>query len=387
MEVLELAKKLIAFKTVTPENNGIMEFIQEFLLQNSFETVIIKEFSDINPKAKNTFNLYASRFKNCKDKNLCFAGHVDVVPEGKESLWKFPPFSPVIEDDILYGRGASDMKCAIAAFLYASFLFFKENPDFKGGNVSILLTGDEEDNGINGTIKMLKFLHKESVKIDDVILGEPTSEKLLGDTIKIGRRGSVSFFLEIFGIQGHIAYPDFAKNPIKSLSKVINALLSLRLDEGTPHFQSSNLEIIKVGPEQGANNIIPASATCFFNIRFNNIHTGASLVEKIRNLLQEVCDLKFKLTPYINGESFLNEKVALSSIAMEAVKEISGIDSKFSTSGGTSDARFIKEYARVIELGMLNATAHKVDENCPVADIISLSKIYNKILEKYFFSK
>lgn len=397
MDALYLAKKLISFESVTPNDGGVLEFISNALTEIGFEEVLVKEFSDINKKAKNTLNLYAQVFRTSSKsddlgevlrgengRNLCFAGHVDVVPPGKEYLWRFSPFEPTVEDGILYGRGASDMKAAIACFIAATNLFLKENKGWNNGNISILLTADEEGDAINGTSKMLKYISSLGYKMDDVIVGEPTSEKTLADTIKIGRRGSISFNLEIIGVEGHIAYPHLAQNPITELAKVIVLLKGLKLDDGTEFFQSSNLEVVKIGPEENASNVIPGSATCFFNIRYNNLHKGEDLAKQIRDLIGGGCSMKFRLSYDISGESFLSEKTELADIAFKCARKIKGFDPNFSTSGGTSDARFIKDYTNVIELGMLNNTAHKIDECVKLADIEELTEIYKKIIETYF---
>jgi succinyl-diaminopimelate desuccinylase len=384
MNSIELTKKLISFKSVTPEDDGIMKFISETLQGLNFKKILVKSFSDINENAKDTLNLYASLFEETSGNNLCFAGHVDVVPAGKEYLWKYGPFEPVVEDGILYGRGASDMKAAIAAFITAVSEFLEENKGFKKGNISFLLTGDEEGNAINGTAKMLKHINGLGIKIDDCIVGEPTSEVKIGDIIKIGRRGSISFNLTINGVGGHIAYPAFTKNPITELAKVIVALKAEKFDNGTEFFERSNLEVVKVLVENEATNVVPEAASCFFNIRFNNLHTSEALVKKVHEIISKATDFSFKISHYSSGESFLNEKAEIADVTLNAVKEICGFEASFSTSGGTSDARFIKNYAQVVELGMRNKTAHKIDENVGIEEIETLKNIYKKILYKYF---
>jgi succinyl-diaminopimelate desuccinylase len=380
MKIEELAIKLLSFKTITPEDDGIMDFLQNILTQIGFQEVFVKKFTDIDENAKDTLNLYASLKANTK-KNLCFAGHVDVVPAGKEFLWKFPPFEPTIEDGILYGRGASDMKCAIASFVFAVKELLEEKLlNLEEKNISILLTGDEEANAINGTRKMLLELQKRGIRIDGAIVGEPTSEEKLGDVIKIGRRGSISFNLLIEGVEGHIAYPYLAKNPVHELLAVSSKLASLKLDDGNENFEPSSLQIVKLSPENGAENVIPKTASCFFNIRFNNLHTSESLKIKIEDLIKQNVNLPFKLAVKVSGESFLTEKGLLSNLSFNAVKEICGFEPKFSTNGGTSDARFIKNYAPVIEIGMLNKTAHKTDESIPTEDLKKLKNIYKQII-------
>lgn len=384
MKLLNLAKELINFKTVTPDDKGIMAFIEGKLKKIGFERIIIEKFSDINEKAKETLNLYGALFDGNGGKNLCFGGHVDVVPEGKEHLWRFPPFEATVEDGVLYGRGASDMKTAIAAFIIAAEEFLTENKGFNKGNISLLLTGDEEGDAINGTKKMLKHIEGLGVKLTNVLVGEPTSELELGDVIKHGRRGSISFNLEITGVQGHIAYPHLAKNPIPELAKIVCLLSALKLDEGNSEFAPSSLQIVKVGPEFGAENVIPSSAACFFNIRFNNLQKGEKIVAEMKKIISENTNFNFKLSHTISGEAFLSEKTEFNEVVFNSVKEILGIEPKFSTSGGTSDARFIKDYAPVLELGVLNKTAHKIDEHVAVKDLQNLKEVYKKILYKYF---
>jgi succinyl-diaminopimelate desuccinylase len=381
MKIQELAMKLISIKTVSPEDNGIMFFIEQILREIGFENIMIKKFSDIDNSAQDTLNLYASLKKDNTIKNLCFAGHVDVVPAGKEYLWKFPPFEPTIEDGVLYGRGASDMKCAIASFIIAVKECLEE--DLTKTNISLLLTGDEEANAINGTKKMLLEIAKQGVKLDGVIVGEPTSEEKLGDTIKIGRRGSISFNLEIEGVGGHIAYPHLAKNPVHEISKIVNLLCNLKLDEGNESFNPSSIQVVKLEVLNNAENVIPQTASCFFNIRFNNIHTSEKLKNYIEDFIKKNTDFKFRLKSRVSGEAFLTSKEELAHLTFNAVKDVCGFEPKFSTTGGTSDARFIKEYAPVVELGVLNKTAHKVDECVPLQDIIKLKDIYKKLIENW----
>ena len=386
MNEIELSKKLIAFETVTPQDNGITDFISNFLAKEvGFAEIIIKNFTDVNEKAKDTLNLYASLFKHTSKKNnFCFAGHLDVVPAGKEYLWKFPPFEPTIEDGVLYGRGASDMKTAVASFIIATKEFLNENQGFDKGNISILLTCDEEGNALNGTPKMLKFISEMGITLNHVLVGEPTSEETVGDTIKNGRRGSISFTLTIEGKQGHIAYPALAKNPIHELVKLASILSDYTLDEGCEGFLPSSLQIVKLSPEFGADNVIPASASCFFNIRFNSLHTGSSIKEKISEIIKQNTEFKFKLTSFLSGEAFLTVDEKFAIIVQKSIKEVAEVEAKLSTSGGTSDARFIKNYASVLELGMPSSTAHQIDESVKVSEITTLKNIYKKILHNYF---
>lgn len=385
MNEIELSKKLISFKSVTPNDDGIIDFISTIIKNDlKFEEVIVKKFTDINEKAKDTFNIYASLFKTHKGNNFCFAGHLDVVPEGKEYLWKFPPFEPIVEDGILYGRGASDMKTAIASFVVALQEFLKENKEFNAGNISMLLTCDEEGDGINGTGKMLKYITEKNITLNHVLVGEPTSEEVVGDVIKNGRRGSAGFTLVIHGKQGHVAYPSLALNPVHELIRLANILTQLKLDDGNESFPASSLQIVKLSPEYGAENVIPESASCFFNIRFNNLFTGEKLKEKIVKIIEENTSFKFSLSCNISGEAFLNKDEEFESIVQSAIQKVCGIKPKLSTTGGTSDARFIVNYASVLECGIQNSTAHKIDENVNTSDITKLKNIYKQILYNYF---
>jgi succinyl-diaminopimelate desuccinylase len=378
MKLQDLAMKLISFKTVSPEDNGVMEFLEGILQDIGFKNILIQKFTDIDETAKDTLNMYASLHSDVNLKNLCFAGHVDVVPAGKEYLWKFPPFEPAIEDGILYGRGASDMKCAIACFIFALKEALEEG--LVRGNISLLLTGDEEANAINGTKKMLYEITKRGIKMDAVIVGEPTSEERLGDVIKIGRRGSISFNLELEGVEGHIAYPHLAKNPVHEIGKLINLLSNLKLDDGNDFFAPSSLQVVKLEVANNAENVIPKTASCFFNIRFNNIHTPENLKKYIQDFIAKNTDFKFKLQVRISGDAFLTPKGEFADLVFNAVKEVCQFEPKFSTSGGTSDARFIKDYAPVVELGVLNKTAHKTDECVSIEDMIKLKDIYKKLI-------
>lgn len=379
-----LSKKLISFKSITPDDDGIMQYLSEYLTNIGF-TTDIQKFSDISSSAQDTLNLYAER-NNSGSKNLCFAGHVDVVPSGKAALWTYPPFEPTVDNGVLYGRGACDMKCAIACFVAATEEFITENKNAKY-YISFLITGDEEGNAINGTKKMLQYVSGKGIKIDSCIVGEPTSASNLGDTIKIGRRGSVSFTVEIIGTQGHVAYPALAKNPVTTAAEIVCNLKNHKFDDGNEWFQATNLEVTSLETSTKTSNVIPESCSMLINVRFNNIHTSCQIHEIVESEIKNICNkygCKYKISTSVSGEAFLTEKSDIATIAHSAIQDVLGVDAEFSTSGGTSDARFIKDYARVIELGHLNATAHKINENVSVEDINNLTKTYKAILEKFF---
>jgi len=382
IDALELSKKLIERPSITPLDAGALDVLQEALESLGFacSRMIFSEdgHDDVD-------NLYARLGDGSP--NVCFAGHTDVVPTGDLSSWTSDPFKPEIRDDILYGRGVVDMKCAIACFASAVAEYIENNKP--QGSISFLITGDEEGIAVNGTKKMLKALEEKGEKIDACVVGEPTNPEILGQMIKIGRRGSVSFKLEIFGQQGHVAYPNLADNPVSRITRILHALDTHELDKGTDYFQPSNLEIISIDVGNTASNVIPAMASAVFNIRFNDRHKSSTLIKWIEGICESICetgDAKYKLTSRVSGEAFLTEPGKLSKILSDAAKEVTGLEPELSTSGGTSDARFIKDYCPVVEFGLMNKTAHKIDECAPVASIYGLKDVYLKFLEKYFKS-
>jgi succinyl-diaminopimelate desuccinylase len=319
--------------------------------------------------------------------NFCFAGHTDVVPIGHRDDWSRDPFGAQIYKDTLHGRGAADMKCAIACFTAAASRFLvRHGRNFKG-SISFLITGDEEGPAINGTKKMLDWMVRQGQAIDVCLVGEPTNVKVLGDTIKIGRRGSMNGSLVVHGTQGHVAYPHLASNPVPVILKMLNAIDSDVLDMGSDHFPPSNLEITTVDVGNGATNVIPTKAKARFNIRFNDLHSGASLEQRITKIIQAVAtenDTPYSLKFSISGESFLTPPGFLSQIIQQATKSVTGHMPELSTTGGTSDARFIKDFCPVAEFGLINATAHKVDENASIHDIMALTDVYYAVLEAFF---
>jgi succinyl-diaminopimelate desuccinylase len=378
---LQLSKDLIRFPSVTPVDAGAINYLSEKLKQLGFECKILEFKDKKNPAIK---NLYA-RLGN-KHPNLCYAGHTDVVPPGNIKDWTVNPFKPAVKNNYLIGRGANDMKSSIACFLSAVSSFLKDNKKING-SISFLITGDEEAQAINGTKKVVDYLIKKKEKIDFCIVGEPTNPKKLGEMIKIGRRGSLSCNLEIQGSQGHVAYPHLSKNPINSLIAICKKLKEKPLDKGNKHFQPSNLEFTRIHVDNKTHNVIPARAKIHFNIRYNNFHTANSLKKKINSIVKYICiknKTKFKIEFLTSGDSFLTKPGATIQMAKKIIKKITKTNTVFSTTGGTSDARFIKKIAPCLEFGLVNKTMHKVDECVSLSDLRKLTKIYNEILVEYF---
>ena len=378
---LQLAKELIKFPSITPVDAGIMGFLEKKLKKIGFKTKIL-EFKDKNSKPVK--NLYA-RLGN-KTPNFCYAGHLDIVPPGNIKDWTVNPFKPSIKGGHLIGRGANDMKSSIAAFVSAVSTFLNNNKKFQG-SISFLITGDEEGDAINGTKKVVDYLKKKKEKINFCLVGEPTNPNKLGEMIKIGRRGSLTGKLTIHGVQGHVAYPHRANNPSTTLIKILDTLKNIKLDNGTDNFQPSNLEVTKLNINNNADNVIPGSAEATFNIRFNDKHSSSSLKKRLNKIFQKICKkkkCKFTIEYRISGEAFLTKPNATTFMVQNIVKKITKIKPKLSTTGGTSDARFIKNISPCLEFGLVGKTMHKVDEAVSLNDLKKLTKIYSLILENYF---
>ena len=378
---LQLSKDLIRFPSVTPIDAGAINYLSKKLKELGFNCKILEFKDKKNPAVK---NLYA-RIGN-KQPNLCYAGHTDVVPPGDIKNWTVNPFKPVVKKNYLIGRGANDMKSSIACFLAAVSNFLKNNKKING-SISFLITGDEEGQAINGTKKVVDYLIKEKEKIDFCIVGEPTNPNKLGEMIKIGRRGSLSCQLEIEGSQGHVAYPHLSKNPINSLIGICKKLKEKPLDKGNKHFQPSNLEFTGINVDNKVHNIIPAKAKTQFNIRYNNFHTAISLKKKIKSVVKSICKrnkTKYKIDFLSSGDSFLTKPGITTQMVKKIIKKITKINPTFSTTGGTSDARFIKKIAPCLEFGLVNKTMHKIDEQVSLKDLKKLQLIYLNILQNYF---
>tara|TARA_B100001939_G_scaffold321778_1_gene311667 strand:+ start:946 stop:2103 length:1158 start_codon:yes stop_codon:yes gene_type:complete len=378
---LQLSKDLIRFPSVTPKDAGAINFLSKKLKKLGFNCKIL-EFKD--RKSKPIKNLYARLGR--KGPNLCYAGHTDVVPPGNIADWSINPFKPKVIKNHLIGRGANDMKSSIACFVSAVSKFLQSNSKFNG-SISFLITGDEEGYAINGTKKVVEYLKKKKEKIDFCIVGEPTNPKKLGEMIKIGRRGSLSGKIVISGTQGHIAYPHLSNNPINTLVSICKKLKEKKLDRGNKNFQPSNLEFTSINVDNKAHNVIPARARAQFNIRYNNFHNANSLKKKINSLVKSISKknkCNYKIDYMANGESFLTKPEKNILMVKKIIKKITKINPKFSTTGGTSDARFIRKIAPCVEFGLVNKTMHRVDECVSISDLKKLTKIYNYFLVEYF---
>ena len=372
-----LTKKLIGFRSISPDDGGSLEFIASLVERVGFQTKIFS--------TEGVNNLFArwspkSDFK----KTLAFNGHVDVVPPGDENLWDCDPFGGKIKDARIFGRGAVDMKSSVAAFLVALNEAILEGDLIC--SLVLLITSDEEGNAEHGTKELVKWVVKNNEVINDCLVGEPTSSKLVGDTIKIGRRGSLSGFIVCKGKQGHIAYPEKAINPVEDLVHFLGKLKALNLDNGSKFFESSSLNISTVDTNNKALNVIPENCYANFNVRFNDQHSCSSLINKIESLVSqhnEKSDANLEIKYKCSGESFLTEPGQLSDLLIASIKETAGIDCKLSTGGGTSDARFIKDYCPVVEFGLVGDSMHQINENTKVDDIVLLKEIYKSFLKNY----
>jgi succinyl-diaminopimelate desuccinylase len=381
IDEIKLSKELISFPSITPIDAGAINFLSKILKSLGFKCKIL-EFKD--KKNKPVKNLYA-RF-GTKQPNICYAGHTDVVPPGNYKDWTVNPFKPIIKNNHLIGRGANDMKSSIACFVSAVSKFLKNNPKIRG-SISFLITGDEEGVAINGTKKVVDYLKKRREKINFCIVGEPTNPKKLGEMIKIGRRGSLSGSLEIYGTQGHVAYPHLSNNPIDTLVTICKKLKKTKLDKGNKNFQPSNLEFTSMNVDNNAHNVIPSRVKSQFNIRYNDIHTSVSLKKKINSVIKNICKKNkctYKVSYTASGDAFITKPEKTIYMAKNIIKKITKINPVFSTTGGTSDARFIRKIAPCLEFGLVNKTMHKVDECVAVLDLKKLTRIYHDILVEYF---
>jgi succinyl-diaminopimelate desuccinylase len=376
-----IARDLIRCRSVTPADGGALGILQGLLAQAGFAVhrVVFDE-----PGTAPIENLFA-RIGAAKP-NLVFAGHTDVVPAGNESTWSHPPFAGEVAGDRLYGRGAVDMKGGIACFVAAALDYLAANNGKPKGSLSLLVTGDEESVAVNGTVKLLRWAAERGEKFDHCILGEPSNVEVVGDTIKAGRRGSLNGTLIVRGRQGHVAYPERADNPIRGLATLI-AALQAPLDEGSEQFAPSNLEFTSVDVGNPTVNLIPGEARARFNIRYNDRHGQTALKTLIERRAHVAAagrvHYAFDWQPS-NADVFVTKPGPFTDLAVAAIAEVTGRRPKLSTSGGTSDARFIKDYCPVLEFGLVGQTMHAVDECTPVADLVTLTAIYRRIIERYF---
>ncbi len=380
VDTLELARALIRCPSVTPAEGGALDLLQSVLEDLGFTCHRLPFAEEGAPE---TDNLYARL--GSAGPHLCFAGHTDVVPVGDPADWSVDPFAAEVRDNKLIGRGAVDMKGAIAAFVAAVGDYLKEGAP--KGSISLLITGDEEGDAVNGTRKVLRWLQERGETIDCCLVGEPTSDATLGDMVKIGRRGSMNLRLTVHGTQGHTAYPQLADNPLHHLARMLNAVVSEPLDAGNAHFPPSSLQLTSVDVGNATTNVIPAKATALFNVRFNDMHSSATVEAWLRDRFDKAIDgsrgARYELTARVSGESFLCPPGPWSALISDAVAEVVGAAPTLGTTGGTSDARFLKDHCTVAELGLLNATAHKVDEQVALDDLARLTAIYRNVIERY----
>lgn len=378
VDALELAQALIRCPSVTPADEGALGVLQSSLEGLGFTCHRIIFSEEGTPDVD---NLYARL--GTDGPNFCYAGHTDVVPVGNESGWTVDPFGGEVIDGTLYGRGATDMKGGIACFVSGMARFLKNRSGNFNGSISLLITGDEEGPSINGTRKVLDWMVERNEALDACIVGEPTNPNKLGEMVKIGRRGSISGWLTVHGMQGHTAYPHLADNPLPRMIEMLRAITSEELDEGTDHFQPSNLQLTTIDVGNTATNIIPGEVRAAFNVRFNDLHTSGSLMAWVKEKFDAIggdYDVEFQIT----GEAFLTPPGKLSSLLSEAVERATGLKPDLSTTGGTSDARFIKDFCPIAEFGLISQSMHKVDECVRLSDMEQLTNIYEIFLDGYF---
>ncbi|WP_460448108.1 succinyl-diaminopimelate desuccinylase [Alsobacter sp. SYSU BS001988] len=380
LDPVALTQALIRRRSVTPADDGALDLLADVLAKAGFETHRLT-FSE--PGSADVENLYARIGVDAPV--MLFAGHTDVVPPGDEAQWFHPPFAAEIVDGVLYGRGATDMKSGVAASVSAALRYLAALDAPPKGSIAFLLTGDEEGPAVNGTAKLLEWAKARGERFDCCLLGEPTNPEALGDMIKIGRRGSLTGRLTVEGVQGHVAYPHLADNPIRRLAPLLTALMAEPLDHGTAQFGPSNLEFTTVDVGNPATNVIPAAARAVFNIRFNDLWTAETLEKEIRARLERAAGPQARYEVAFdrsNSPAFLTPPGPFVSLVSDAVEEVTGRKPALSTTGGTSDARFIRDYCPVLEFGLVGATMHQVDERAEIADIEALTRIYERVLAR-----
>ena len=379
---LELAIGLIRCASVTPDEGGALDYLTQIFEPAGFQCHRLPFQEDGTPDVD---NLYARI--GADGPHLAFAGHTDVVPVGDAAAWTSPPFDPGVRDGVLIGRGAADMKGGIACFMAAALDFVADHDGKLPGSISFIITGDEEGPAINGTVKMLQWLKSKDEIADHCVVGEPTNPEALGDAIKIGRRGSLTGELTVTGVQGHVAYPEKAANPVAGALRILNVLSARVLDEGTDHFSPSNLEVTSIDVGNPASNVIPARVSAIFNIRFNDMHDAGSLQSWITHVVDQELkgtELKAEVIYERPADCFVTKPGPLVDALQSSIKQVIGRSPELSTSGGTSDARFIKDYCPVVEFGLVNKTIHQVDEQVEVDDLYKLKEIYRAFIDSYF---
>ncbi|MCS5598770.1 MAG: succinyl-diaminopimelate desuccinylase [Rhodospirillales bacterium] len=382
IDPLNLSQALIKCPSVTPDSGEALDVLQDILSEMGFRCEQVNFSAADTPDVN---NLYA-KFGHSSP-NFCFAGHTDVVPVGDLEAWTVDPFGAEIKKGMLCGRGASDMKTAIACFVAAVSRFIDTRDNNFKGSISLLITGDEEGPAINGTKKLLEWITEKGDVLDACLVGEPTNPNELGDMIKIGRRGSLNGYLTVSGTQGHTAYPHLADNPIHLIVKMLETITTKELDQGTDHFQASTIQVSTIDVDNPATNVIPAKARATFNVRFNDLHKATDIERWLReqfDMVTNQTDSSYDLITKVSGEAFLSPPGQLSAVLSGAVTEVTGRIPVLSTSGGTSDARFIKDYCPVAEFGMVGATMHKIDESVKLVDLEALTAIYTTTLKNYF---
>lgn len=375
-DVIDLTKDLVRFPSVTPADEGCLPYLAKKLEALGF-TCHLLSFGEGEQRILNLFARLGTGAPH-----ICYGGHTDVVPAGDEGAWTYGAFNPHIENGVLYGRGASDMKGSVAAFVAGVAAYLKKNAAFKG-SISLLITGDEEADATNGTVKVLEWMEANGHVPDVALVGEPTNPDTLGQEIKIGRRGSLNGVLTIKGKQGHVAYQHLADNPLPKLARMLDDLATHIFDKGTAYFPQTNLEITSIDVGNKAENIIPAQGIAKFNIRFNDRWTSQTLSDQLRKILDargHPYDLKISC----GAESFITHPGEWSQVVLQAVEEVTGRKPAFTTNGGTSDARFIVQYCPVVEFGGVNKTIHQVNENALVEDLQNLARVFTRMLELYF---
>jgi succinyl-diaminopimelate desuccinylase len=377
VDPVELTEALVRCPSVTPEEGGALDLLHARLSEAGFECA----WAD----RRDVRNLFARWGPRGHPRSFGFNGHTDVVPVGDESAWTHPPFGAEIVDGILYGRGATDMKSGVAAFVAAAIDLVQESPP--DGAILIAITGDEEGDAQDGTLALLDHMEAAEEKMSVCLVGEPTCQERMGEMIKIGRRGSMTAWFTVTGQQGHSAYPHRAKNPLPAMMRLMDRLASRELDRGTEHFDPSTLAVVTVDTGNPANNVIPAKCSGAVNIRFNDTHTGASLSDWLRTeaaTVAEAFGVEIKVKIRISGESFLTPPGELSALVADAVEAVIGVVPELSTTGGTSDARFIKDHCPVVEFGLVGQSMHQVDEHVAVEHVEQLKAIYARVLRSYF---
>jgi len=378
IDALALAQDLIRCPSITPQDAGALDTLETPLKSAGFATWRLPFAEAGYPDIDNLFARVGTG-----GPHFCYAGHTDVVPVGDRQAWSFDPFAGIVEDGLLKGRGACDMKGSVAAFAAAAAGFVDRHGRDFGGSISLLITGDEEAEAVNGTRKVLAWMAENGHTPDAALVGEPSCPERLGEMMKIGRRGSVTAELTVEGLQGHVAYPDRTDNAANRMVRVLQRLIAQPLDAGTAHFVASNLEVVSVDVGNTAFNVVPARAVAKIACRYNDLHTGDAIIARIR-AAAEAENARYTLKAHKSGDCFLTEPGPLSDMVQAAVKDVTGMQPELSTTGGTSDARFIKDYCPVVEFGLVNKTIHKVDEHVAAADVTRLAEIYLGVLERFF---